>query len=255
MHLMMEVADREYDASSAGVLVLRDMPRDDPEMDDLLLQAGLVKVPMLDSHVVDVEVPHDAYLEQLGRRKRMHYRRNEEREAWYDVRIHGGGGGGGDDLGDDELAHLYRLYENVAERGLRLNVFRLPLRLLRGLVGCPSWEVVTLRLAPEHGGPPDGMPVGFFAAHVAGDTYSGFLCGVDYRFVTEHGVYRQVLHQALLRARARGARWLRLGMGADTEKRRLGSHVEHNCVYVQARDDFGGVVLREIAAEAAWASA
>lgn len=246
----LELAESDYEASQSSLMVLRDLPDDDPELDAMLLHEGLLKVPMLDSHRVDLDVDHFAYLERLGRRKRMHYRRNEAREAWYDVRVHGPG----DRLAPDELSHLYRLYENVAERGLRLNVFKLPPRVLPALLEGRAWELVTLRLRPEHGGPEDGRPVAFFAAHCADATYSGFLCGVDYRFVTEHGAYRQVLHQALLRARARNAARLRLGMGADVEKHRLGSRREGNCAYVQARDDFGGVVLREIAAEAAWAT-
>jgi hypothetical protein len=79
--------------------------------------------------------------------------------------------------------------------------------------------------------------------------YAPFLCGLDYRYVYEHGVYRQMLHQSVLRARAVGARELRLGMGADVEKDRLGSVRRKCAVYLLARDDYGGAQLREIVAE------
>ena len=52
------------------------------------------------------------------------------------------------------------------------------------------------------------------------------------------------------RARETGARELRLGMGADVEKDRFGTSVHQNCVYLQARDDYSGTVLRELVAEA-----
>jgi hypothetical protein len=242
---MLQTIEAEYERSRAGVLLLRDLPADDPELDELLLQHGLVKAPMLPSHVLAVDEDLDAYEARLGRRRRMHLRQNAERARTYERRVVRSG-----ELDEAELAHLYALYRNVARKNLRLNVFHLPPELLPALLASPSWEIVTLRLDPSAGGPSDNKPVAFFASYRHGDVYAGFLCGLDYRYVVDHGAYRQVLYHAWLRARETGARELRLGMGADVEKQRLGTVVHQNCVYLQARDDYSGTVLRELVAEA-----
>lgn len=243
LEAMLEVATSEYERAGASVLLLRDLPADDPEMDSVLLDHGLVKAPMLPSHVLTVERDLDAYERRLRRRSRMHLRQNVERANHYQRTVQAG------PMSDEELRHLYGLYKNVASKNLRLNVFHLPPEILPALLASPSWEVVTLHLQPSVGGPSDSRPVAFFAAYQHADVYAGFLCGLDYRYVIEHGAYRQVLYQSLLRARETGASELRLGMGADVEKRRFGTVAHQNVVYLQARDDYGGAVLREIVAE------
>jgi 7-keto-8-aminopelargonate synthetase-like enzyme len=253
MSRILEVATREYERTGAGVLLLRDMPADDPEMDELMLQQGLVKAPMLDSHVVDLAADTADYEARLSRRQRRHLRQNQERAQSYTRTLHGVGHA--DPIAAAELEHLYALYRNVARKNLRLNVFALPADLLSAMLGCPAWEMVTLRLDPRAGGPADGRPVAFFAAYRHAHVYAPFFCGLDYRYVIEHGAYRQLLYQIMVRAREVGARELRLGMGADMEKDRFGTTHVRAVVYVQARDDYGGALLREIAAEVAMGAA
>lgn len=159
----------------------------------------------------------------------------------------------GDPLSAGELDHLYGLYRAVAARGLRLNVFPFPPRLLAAMQSSLAWELVTLRLDPAHGGPASGNPVAFYAGHKHGSHDGGFLCGVDYDYVLGHGAYRQMLYQLVRRARELGATTLHLGMTADKEKQRLGSVVQRNCVYLQARDHFSAALLHELAAEASLA--
>lgn len=245
LDLALDHAAEVYEQAGAGVLLVRDLPADDPELDAVAFRHGMVKAPTLPTHAVAVPADPGAWRQGLGRRRRMHLRQAEARAASYERRVHAG-----EDLDPDALAHLYALYRNVAGKNLRLNVFPLPEELLAALLRCPSWEIVTLRLDPAAGGPLDGRPVAFFAAYRHAHVYAGFFCGLDYRYVVDHGAYRQVLYQALQRAQETGATELRLGMGADLEKERFGSTPSARCVYVQARDDYGGVVLREVVAEA-----
>lgn len=250
---LLEVAREEFDRAGCSVMTLRDLPADDGEMDQEMLHHGLVKVPMLDSHQLNITwwTPEE-YVAWLPRRKREHLRERIEQSRFYERRLHGVGVG--ESLSLEELEHLHSLYLNVARKSMRLNVFHLPLRLLAAMHESPAWELMTLRLAPAHGGPPDGRPVAFGAAHKQGGHYGGFLCGVDYEYVYSHGAYRQLLFQSICRAMELGMKTVHLGMTADREKLRLGSVAQRTCVYMQARDHFSGALLREIAAEASLAS-
>ena len=251
---LLEVAREELDRAGCSVMTLRDLPAQDPEMDQEMLHHGLVKVPMLDSHLLDITwKTEEEYLAQLSRRKRAHVRERIEQSRHYERRLHGVGVG--EPLSPEEIRYLHVLYLNVAKRALRLNVFHLPPRLLAAMQESPAWELWTLRLDPAQGGPADGRPVAFGACHKHDGHYAAFLCGVDYDYVYTHGAYRQMLYQIVRRAMDLGMKTVHLGMTADLEKQRLGAVAQQTCVYVQARDHWNGAVLREITAEASLAPA
>ncbi len=246
---LLEVAREEYDKAGCAVMTLRDLPAQDAEMDQEMLHHGLVKVPMLESHLLHITWwNEEEYLSHLSRRKRDHLRERMDQSRFYERRLHGVGVG--ETLSVEELEQLHALYLNVARKSLRFNVFHLPLRLLAAMHESPAWELMTLRLDPAHGGPADGRPVAFYAGHKHDGHYGGFLCGVDYDYVYQHGAYRQMLFQMIRRASELGMKTVHLGMTANLEKLRFGAVSHGTCVYLQAREHFSGAVLREIAAEA-----
>ncbi|HVY46491.1 MAG TPA: aminotransferase class I/II-fold pyridoxal phosphate-dependent enzyme [Minicystis sp.] len=243
---VLEVANAEVDRANATVLLVRDLPADDPEMDAFLLDQGLVKVPMLDSHVLRIDWKDQAgFLASLDRRKRKALREVVEAAPRFRVEVHAPGA----PMSCERASKLYELYRNVASRKLRLNVFALPESLVSAIAASPAWEIVTLHLPPAHGGPEDGAPVAWFAAHVHAGHYTPFFCGLDYRFVFQHGAYRQLILQMIGRATERGASVVHMGMDADAEKHRFGSEARATAVYVEARDHYSGQILREIVAE------
>jgi hypothetical protein len=236
---LLEVAREEYDKNRCTVMTLRDLPADDGEMDQEMLHHGLVKVPMLDSHVLNINWwTEEEYLASLSKRKRDHLRERIAQSKFYERRVHGVGVG--ETLAVEELEYLHSLH--------------LPLRLLAAMHESPAWELVTLRLDPAHGGPAHGRPVAFYAGHKQDAHYGAFLCGVDYDYVYQHGAYRQMLFQIVRRAMDLGAKTVHLGMTANLEKLRFGTVAQRTCVYMQARDHFSGALLREIAAEASLSS-
>jgi 7-keto-8-aminopelargonate synthetase-like enzyme/predicted N-acyltransferase len=243
---ILSVAVDEYEARGAGVLMLRDFPEDDHELRDFLHDSGFIKVPMLDSHLLEITWKDDAeFMARLSRQRRKHLREVQKMLPWYRRKIWTA-----EDAKDEAgVDHLYRLYRNVADRKLRLNTFRLPVRALSGILESAAWELVTLHLAPEAGGPVDGAAVAWYAAHVSGDHYAPLLCGLDYSYVYSHGAYRQLLYQIILRAEERSAAWVHLGMDADFEKERFCTKRVPSCAYVHTRDDFIGARMREVVAD------
>lgn len=245
---MLEVATEIYDAEAANMLLLRDLPADDPEMDAFLRDQGLVKIPMFTSYYLDIDWSNqEEYLAKLSRRKRKHLREIIERSAHYSVKVFSPESG--QQLDADGLADLYRLYRNVADRKRKLNVFPLPATLMPKLQTSDAWELVAVYLSEEGGGPADGKPIAFYAAHRHTGHYAPFLCGLDYRYVFQHGAYRNMIFEMIQRAQATGVKRIHMGMDADQEKQRFGCQPMENCVYLQARDHFNGELLREIVAE------
>src|SRR6185312_6263419 len=109
----------------------------------------------------------------------------------------------------------------------------------------PGWEIQTLHLSPEHGGPADGSPVAMGASLVNGDRYVAFACGLD-GIQREVSVYRQLLWRTILRAKELGLKFLDLGMDAEVEKTRLGAVPHPQCAFVQLTDHFNAEILGQV---------
>jgi hypothetical protein len=235
-------ANEEVERSGASLLLVRDLPDGDAELDGFMLQEGLARVPTLDTHEITLDTPDEAaWYAGLVKKKRQQLRPVLEHAGDFTVTLHGAGHA---PLSGAEAEELHALYLQLAERKLRLNVFPFPPGLLPALLASPAWEVGVVRFAD---GPTD-RPVAFWAAHVHGGAYAPLLCGLERDWVESHGTYRAMLLAILRRARSAGADTVRLGMDAEIEKRRFGASTQATCVYVQARDHYASALLREIAA-------
>jgi 7-keto-8-aminopelargonate synthetase-like enzyme len=239
-----------YAREQADAIVIRDLPTMDAAFEAQMLEAGYVAMQGLPSHRLLVDFrDEDELAQRLSRRKRQYLREQIERAEIFDVRSHGLGSSDRAPLDAAGAAELHALYRNVARRKFRINVFELPEGFIEALLGSPAWEIVTLRLPVSAGGPADGHPVAFYAAHVHDGHYAAFLCGLDYDYVFSQGAYRQALFQMVRRARLRGMRVVHLGMDADMEKDRYGTTASPNVIYAQSREHDNAAVLRDIVAE------
>ncbi len=246
--LLLDAATQIHDQREAAVLLLRDLPGSDAALDGFIHDRGFVRVPMFDSHHLRLDhTDEEQWLASLSRRKRKHLRGIIAQSVHVRREVYGMAEGRVPD--SDLLRRLYMMYRAVSSRKLRLNVFPLPERLLHALCESPAWELVTVHLDPAAGGPADGAPVAWYAAHRHAGHYAPFLCGLDYNYVFDHGAYRAMILQVVRRAHELGMAEIHMGMDADLEKSRFGSVRHDNCVYLQARDHFNGQLLQEIVAE------
>lgn len=247
--LVLAAAEEEVDRTGATALVVRDLPDGDAELDAFMLERGLSRVPTLDSHLLDLAgQDEDAWFASLPRRKRkelLPIRRAADRFA---VSVHGHGHA---PLDAADIGRLQALYRSLADRKLKLNVFAFPDHLLPELLASPAWEIGVLRIPPSEGGPADGSPVAFWAAHREQGHYAPLFCGFDQDFLASHAIYRQMFWHVLRRARALGAGTVHLGMDAEIEKRRFGARVLPSCMYVRAAEHYAGALLRDIVADVA----
>lgn len=243
---LIEVAEGEMERHGSSTLILRDLGTDDAELEGWLNNNGFIPMPLLDSHVVDINWKTDEeYLESLGsRRKRFHVQEQMDHQSSYRVEVWEPGRR---TVSPDEAKHLWGLYRNVSLRNFRINLFPFPESLIPAHLESPAWELLVVHLDPSAGGPEDGKPVAWGALHHFGDECRWLYCGIDYRYMGVQGrsAYRQMLLQIVRRAQALGRKRLHLGMGADLEKERFGSKRTANVAYVRADDTFSGTLLQE----------
>ena len=202
-------------------------------------------MPLPDAHTLDLGTfaNEASFLEGVGRRARKRIREEIlEPQRFFQTRIYDSRG---PKPTDQQFAYFYSLYRQVKARKLRLNTFDLPSDIFRRFWETPGWELLTLQLSPEAGGPADGSEVAVAASCSNGPVFVGMVCGIDTQ-EREISVYRQMLWQVILRAKLQGHRYLELGMDAEVEKRRLGATPRPQCAYVQLTDHFGAELLGQV---------
>jgi predicted N-acyltransferase len=248
LRLILTAARAEEDRVGAAAVVLRDLPDGDEELHAFLLGEGLLRLPVADTWVRDVDFADDeAFLAGLTRKRRYHQRtRVLGQERAFRVQVLEGGSPAAAALSADDRDALYDLYRAVHARALDLNVFPLPRRLLDAVLESPGWEVVLLHLPDQAAG-----PVAFAVQHVGAGTppthVAPVFIGLDYRFVPTRHTYQQLLFQALRSAQRRGAPRVLFGMSADLQKARFGARREKRWAYVQPTDTYNSDVLALLA--------
>ena len=250
LSLLLSAVSERADACGARTIALRDLPDRDPELDSLLSHRGFTKLALPESMAIEIDWTDDEeFLARLSPKARRHQR--HEVFPWepaYEVEVLEAGGRV---PSREEFAHYHELYRAVKNRNLALNTFDLPETLFERMLTSPAWELVTLRLRPEFGGGPGGLPVAVGACFVGPEQYVPLVLGLDYRYVRSRGLYRQCLLQAVRRAQHHGLQRVLLGMGAPLEKRRFGAGAQQRYLYLQTDDHYPFDVLAELAAEAA----
>ena len=101
------------------------------------------------------------------------------------------------------------------------------------------WEFIVLYLKKDRALGAKRKPVGVMFCYKNSEyTYVPAFIGMDYDYVREYQVYRQMLYQTTLRARELNFKRIDFGMTAAFEKKKIGAEVTEKYAYVQAKDNF-----------------
>ncbi|MFP5370533.1 MAG: hypothetical protein ACLGI3_07265, partial [Actinomycetes bacterium] len=244
LRLILQAMRAEEDSVGAAAVVLRDLADGDEELHDFLVGEGLLRIPVYDTWVRDLDFADDeAFLAGLSRRHRYHQRtRVLPWEQTFRVEVLAGGSREAQALPAAVRDELYAMYRAVHARAFDLNVFPLPRPVLDAVLGVAGWEVVLLHVP----GRPQG-PVAFAVQHVGAEHVAPVFVGLDYDFVATHHTSQQLLFQALRSAQRHGARRVLYGMSADLQKSRFGARREKRWAYVQATETYQADVLAHLA--------
>ena len=247
LRMILSAARHEEDLAGAGAVVLRDLPDGDDELHALLLGEGLIRLPIWNTWVREMDFADDeGFLGSLTRKHRYHQRtRVLAWEPAYRVEVLAGGSPEALSIDEATREHLYRLYRNVHARSFELNVFPLPRRIIDAALESAAWEVVLLSL-PDHTAGPVALAVQHLFGGDDGGHVAPLFVGLDYDYVPTHNSYQQLLFQSVRSAQRHGARRILYGMSADLHKSRFGARPEKRWAYVQATETFNADVLARV---------
>ncbi|MCC4211288.1 bifunctional aminotransferase class I/II-fold pyridoxal phosphate-dependent enzyme/GNAT family N-acetyltransferase [Leeuwenhoekiella parthenopeia] len=224
---VLEDLEREFQAE---MIVLRDFRKDNPLHKHFNLQ-GFVRMDMPESarfEQFDWESSAD-FISSLSKKSRAHFRKDIATfQEHVDVQIR-------PSLNRVELRRCYKLYKKVKKANLGLNTFTYPFQLFQNMNAHSAYEFIVLCNDDDD---KYRLILGVMFCYKSGKTYVPNLIGLDYEYVNEYGVYRQLLYHTILRAKELGMKRIDFGMTAGFEKRKLGAEVIENVSYVQVRDNY-----------------
>ncbi len=245
LRLLFDAVRQDANALDCEIRVFRDIANSESALQDAVESEGFFRMPAPDSLVLsEMGADEVDLLKSLTRKhRRHHYSQVRPYNDTYEVEVLTAGGRA---LSEDEATRLSVLYGNVKANSLDLNTFGLPPELIPTMVTAPGWEIVLFREA----GDPEGECIGFLASYLAHTGYAPLIVGLDYDFVAERGLYRQILRQCVVRARALGKERVLYGFAASLEKRRFGAKPVAASMFIEAVDDSAFATLAQISSEA-----
>lgn len=234
LRLLLDKAELLDEKLNTSMIVLRDFVQDEV-LNEFFHNRGFLKVEMPESCIIEHLdwKDHNEYLSLLSARSRKHFRNDiEPYEKFFDVVYK-------DDASEEELTVFYELYENVRAKNLDLNTFAFPKKLFSSMAKHPNWEFIVTYLKKEYDSRETRIPVGVMYCYKnLGNTYVPSFIGMDYNYIQEYQIYRQLLYQTIKRARGLNFKRIDFGMTAAFEKRKVGATIIPKAAYIQAKDNF-----------------
>ena len=212
-------------------LIFRDFVTDDSELNDYLHRKGFVKVSMPESACYDEFgwKGQTEYLQTLSSRSRKHFKKDIAPFiplVKIEVTQH---------VTHEKMEAFYKLYLNVKRNNPALNTFDYPIKLIQEMNTHKQWEYISLQVKQDE----QWILAGVMFCYInRNKVYVPNLIGMDYEYVKEFQIYRQLLYQTILRAKTWDVKKIDFGLTAGFEKRKVGAHVIDKCAYIQTRDNF-----------------
>lgn len=229
LNLLMQNLEKLEHSLNAKMIVLRDF-RENQTLHDYFQGQGFVRVQMPDSCSIELK-PKDnleAYISRLSTRNRKHLRKEILKiEELLDIRIV-------QDANLVQLEQIAELYSNVHQNNLGLNTFSFPSKLFGKMWVHPNWEFITVNPKSE----PKKMIGVMLCYRNIYNTYVPAFVGMDYNYLEQFHIYRQLLFQTIKRAIELKCRHIALGLTAEFEKRKLGATVYNKYAYIQTADNY-----------------
>ncbi|WP_417875225.1 aminotransferase class I/II-fold pyridoxal phosphate-dependent enzyme [Xanthomarina gelatinilytica] len=229
LNLLMQNLEKLEHSLKAKMIVLRDF-RENKILHDYFQGQGFVRVQMPDSCTLalDEDETLETYISQLSSRNRKHLRKEVFKVMdLLDIRIV-------QEASVEQLEQIAELYSNVHQNNLGLNTFSFPAKLFGKMWVHPNWEFITI--TPK--GEPKKMIGVMLCYKNIHNTYVPAFVGMDYDYLEQYHVYRQLLFQTIKRAIELKCTHIAFGLTAGFEKRKLGATVYNTYAYLQTADNY-----------------
>lgn len=235
MRLLDEVW-KEQEIQKASLLFLRDFNESDDEIRRFFLDQGFIKVGMPETNTIENirGVNEDEFFKKLSSsKKRQYFRRDIKKKTHlFSVEFN--------DVKEGEIEAFYKLYTNVYSSSLKINTFKLPVRLFENIVKSEKWDIIKIKYGEEN------TLVGVVFCLKTKDSYCPVLIGLDYTLDESLNLYKQSLYQMIKRGIELGVNDIFLGLSANVAKHQLGAKSQKQVAYIQRKDDYNTALIESM---------
>lgn len=236
-----KLEELERELPKTSMTVLRDFPVTTP-LNQLFHDRGFIRLNMPDSCVFSNFTWNSSedFSHTLSKRSRRHFEKDvRNHQEKIHTRIL-------QKCEPEQLTKFRDLYENVRKRNPGLNTFSFPLSLFMEMNRSEKWEFLTVHLKEQYSASHASELVGVMFCYRNARTYVPSFVGMVYDYHQKFSIYRQLLHQTILRARELEMEKIDFGMTASFEKKKMGAKVVPKVCYVQARDNYSFELLETL---------
>jgi 7-keto-8-aminopelargonate synthetase-like enzyme/predicted N-acyltransferase len=229
LNTFLELVEKKDLKFGAKMTVLRDFP-ENTAWNGPLYGHGFLRVQMPNSCTVNLSGfrSMETYIAHLSSRNRRHFRKDIQ--PFFEI----SDSSVIDKASPSQLSQFKSLFTEVQSRNLGLNTFSFPDSLFEQMNENPLWEFNVLTPLRE----PERVLGVMFCYKNSGQVYVPAFVGMDYAFLEEYAIYRQLLYRIIERAIKLHIPKIDFGMTAAFEKRKLGATVHEKYAYLQTRDNF-----------------
>lgn len=233
--VIVEKLENKYNELKADRLVLRDFEENNP-WEKQILNQGFVRINMPESCVYQNakwENNHQ-FLQKLSPRSRKHFNKDVQPfEKYFNITVK-------QHLSESELYKAFDLYRNVKENNYAINNFKYSKSVFEHMNKHNNWEFILLELKNVEKSPLAGV---IFCYKNQDLNYVPELVGMDYNYLEDFQLYRQLLFQTIKRANQLHFTNINFGISASFEKKKLGATIIPKIAYVQIRDNFSSELI------------
>lgn len=233
--LLQEIENIQEEEGASNIL-LRDFMNESNELKSFLMEKGFLKINMPDTCIVKNITSwkgQEDYLQEVSYKSRKHIRKEVlQYENYFDVKVK-------NKVSKHELNHYIDLYRNVMNNNFEINMFEYPEKFFTKMIDNPNWEFVTLELKEEFNTKNKNQTVAVvFSYKAENGLYVPLLIGMDYDYVVDYKVYKQMLYQLVQHAKKSEFNEMHLGFSASFEKKKIGADVIPTTAYIQTKDNY-----------------
>ncbi|MDC3388312.1 aminotransferase class I/II-fold pyridoxal phosphate-dependent enzyme [Flavobacteriaceae bacterium] len=237
--LLTEQLTRIQEEKNATKIMIRDFYNSQQQgLETEMLEKGFIKFQLPKNMIIDNLnwKNTDEYLKSLSQK----YRYNVKKEILcYESHFYTESK---KPKNEDEINKTYELYENVFDNSYMFNVFKLPYEYFKQMCNSEEYDIIRLYLIKDD----KKLLVGVMFSHVSNANYNAMIVGLDYNYVYEYNVYKQILYQTVQRAKKLNSIKIDLAFTAELEKKKLGAKPQNVFAYVQSTEHLKGSILEFI---------
>lgn len=231
--ILLDSVAQVKDSDNIDLFLIRDFDADDNEIGHFFIDQGFIKVDMLPTHALKLNFgSKEDYINSLPGKKRKRVK-DEILKFERCYTIHNP-----ENLSNSTLESFYSMYENVYDKSLELNVFKLPKKLFINMAKHAHFDFIELRLKKEYIGEDSDRTIAIGCSYKSQHEYRTLVLGMDYRYAESYNGYKQILFQAISRGIELKKSGIALGLTGSGEKRKLGALKIPKVGFAQLKDDF-----------------